>query len=85
MESSEGGMFDGGGIFSASSTLEIRQCRFKENTAAYKGGSIYSENSRMHIMNCTFEMNSAIFGGLSIMAEAYRPLLIPSLPTITLK
>jgi predicted outer membrane repeat protein len=63
IESAEGGMFNGGGIFSAYSSLEVRQCRFTGNAASHKGGAVYSEESESTLMDCTFEMNTANFGG----------------------
>ena len=78
LESSYGGEFTGGGMFSVSSLLEVRQCRFFANSASYKGGAIYIEESSPLVVGCIFEDNSAFFGG-AVYNEASSPTTINSI------
>jgi len=78
LESSNGGEFTGGGMFSVSSSPEIRQCRFVNNKASFKGGAIFNEKSSPLVVDCIFEGNSAFFGG-AVYNEASFPTTINSI------
>jgi len=55
---------NGGGIYSANSTLMITDCTVTENTAYGYGGGIYSANSTLTITDCTISGNTTYdYGG----------------------
>jgi polymorphic membrane protein len=61
----------GGGIYNTSSSPQINQCSFLDNTAVQDGGGIYIENySAPEINFCTFSENSADDGGGIYNADA---------------
>lgn len=63
VQSRYGGTFNGGGMFNAGVSPEIRNCRFTGNEALAGGGAIYNEGNAPLIADCVFEYNQADFGG----------------------
>jgi len=52
----------GGGIYNDKSSIAVRNCIFRLNSAEYGGGMINYEGSAL-VTNCTFRLNSAEYGG----------------------
>ena len=57
----------GAGIYSSNSSIEVTNCSFSSNVAAYGGGAMYNSNdTRTLVSSCQFRDNSAAYNGGAI-------------------
>ncbi len=57
----------GAGIYSSNSSVEVTNCSFNSNVAAYGGGAMYNSNdTHTSVTSCQFRYNSAAYNGGAI-------------------
>lgn len=60
----------GGGLYTSSCNLTVKNCTLVDNYADYYGGGLYNERCCLMITNCVFSGNSAYDGGAIYNDEA---------------
>ena len=64
------GGYGEGGLFTSDSSMEVRQCLFRENYSDVSGGAVRCTTSTLFFANCQFIGNSATEGGGAIYMMA---------------